>query len=104
MQYSSMALFLIAIAVVSLLTGFEWLAVVFIAIGLALFYYDSQTPAIVEEAPRKKEARTPQQPQQVIVVQQSGGDVSSALAEEIVKHERILEHEVLGKARPQKKN
>ncbi|HLD62325.1 MAG TPA: hypothetical protein VI875_00495 [Candidatus Norongarragalinales archaeon] len=91
MRASTLGLFLFALAGLSLLSGFEWLFFVFIALGLALFvfYKDAvQAPRQFDEAP--KQSRTPP-PQQVVVIQQEDRALGQALADELVE-EIKLEH------------
>ena len=95
MKASTLSLFLFALAGLSLLSGLEWLFVVFIALGLALFYYErNASPAEMMSPPAAPAKKTQTSPPQIVIIQKGDEGVSRIIAEEIVKHE------ILGKARP----
>ena len=101
MQSSTIGIILLIFAAVTFSTGIGWLAIVFLALGMAMLflYKEAQT---VPEAPKAKHAPANVQaypqavpPQTVIVHQEEG--LAHALAE------KIVEHEFLSKARKHKK-
>ncbi|MEM4255048.1 MAG: hypothetical protein QXR53_01830 [Candidatus Norongarragalinales archaeon] len=89
MDASSFSLVLFILAGLSLLSGLEWLFVVFVALGLALLYYDRNSP-VVEEKQAPEQKTSPASAQQVVIVRQDSS-LSDAIADKIVEHTK-LEH------------
>jgi len=97
MRSSTMGIFLFAIAALALLSGMEWLAIVFGALGFGILFFYKQTATGVMNYPTENESAAypgMQQPPQIVIVDQGGGHGN--LAEQIEEH--IMLEKALGGA------
>ena len=95
MRASTIGILLFVFGFFSLMSGFDWLAIVFFAIGLAMmFLYKEavEVPREYQEASHVQQAFPPQQ-QPIVIVEQGGGH--EGFPEKIQEHimlERALGH------------